>query len=362
MNKPPEFNIEDSWPIYQERLERFFVAYDLDDDEKQAALLLTSVSVEVYQIVRDLCFPSKPEEKTFNELCGVLRQRFMPTVVVFRERSIFFEARQGDTETIVEWATRLKKLSSSCEFGGNLNEMVKNMFVVGLRRGPVFDRICEEEISATYDQLVKLAMKKEATLLQRGTVFRIQKANTKIERPKKEELKCFSCGKGDHDFRKCQYKNYVCKFCKKKGHLGKVCTAKNYSSEKKHEQKSPKISHLRLNNVEYLPPVLQEVFVNKRSIEFEVDTGSPVNAISKALFDNLFPYETLKTDVKEEFLCYNGSVFRALGKFVAEMKFKNHVSKEEIFVFDGNRHPLLGRQTMSRWGAYFRSYILLILE
>lgn len=42
--------------------------------------------------------------------------------------------------------------------------------------------------------------------------------------------------------------------------------------------------------------------------------------------------------------------FQAVGKFQDRMKFKDHDSKEEIFVFDGDRHPLLGRQTMASWG------------
>ncbi|XP_062699252.1 uncharacterized protein LOC134284436 [Aedes albopictus] len=135
--KPPEFNVGDSWPLYQERLERFFVAYDLndeDDDERRAAFLLTSVSLEVYQIIKNLYFPDKPECKSFSQLCEVMRQRFTQTVVVFRERSRFFEARQGDNESVVEWATRLKKLAIDCDFGATLNEFIKNMFVVGLRR------------------------------------------------------------------------------------------------------------------------------------------------------------------------------------------------------------------------------------
>lgn len=83
--KPPEFNIGDSWPLYEERLKRFFVAYEIgeDEDERRAAFLLTAVSMEVYQIVKNLCFPELPEQKKFSEICELLKQRFTQTLVVF---------------------------------------------------------------------------------------------------------------------------------------------------------------------------------------------------------------------------------------------------------------------------------------
>lgn len=170
--KPPEFNVGDSWPLYEERLKRFFVAYGIEEaeDERRAAFLLTAVSMEVYQIVKNLCFPKLPEEKKFSEVCDLLKQRFTPTLVVFRERARFFEARQGDAESIMEWSTRLKKLAANCDFGEDLDVFIKNLFVVGLRRGPLFERVCEEEATASFDVLMKIALKKESTLQQRGVL------------------------------------------------------------------------------------------------------------------------------------------------------------------------------------------------
>lgn len=200
------------------------MAYGIEEaeDERRAAFLLTAVSMEVYQIVKNLCFPKLPEEKKFSEVCDLLKQRFTPTLVVFRERARFFEARQGDAESIMEWSTRLKKLAANCDFGEDLDVFIKNLFVVGLRRGPLFERVCEEEATASFDVLMKIALKKESTLQQRGVldVHKIQQGAEKKQC--KSDSRCFACGRGDHDFRKCQYKSYVCKLCDKKGHLAKV--------------------------------------------------------------------------------------------------------------------------------------------
>nr|XP_029716597.1 uncharacterized protein K02A2.6-like [Aedes albopictus] len=69
------------------------------------------------------------------------------------------------------------------------------------------------------------------------------------------------------------------------------------------------------------------ISVNGCPVRFEVDTGSP----------------------RGEYVCYNGSGFRAVGTFEAELRYKEHVSKEELCVFEGTRQPLLRRQTMCRW-------------
>lgn len=347
--KPPEFNIGDSWPLYEERLKRFFVAYQIDDkdDKRKSAFLLTAVSMEVFQIIKNVSFPALPEEKKFSELCDLLKQRFTPTLVVFRERAKFFEARQGEGESIVEWSTRLKKLAANCEFGDQLNPFLLNIFVAGMRRGPIFERLCEEEATSTLENLVKIAMKRESTMQQRE-VLDVHKIQPKEQQKhRKSEAKCYACGKGDHDFKKCQYKSYICRNCDNKGHLAKVCPSKD--KKPSNEKRGPKVNHLRINKLDVPPPVEMQVFVNHHPINFEVDTGSPVNAISKSMYDRLFQEIPLNTRSTEEFVCYNGSEFRAVGTFKAMMKYKEHESLEEFFVFEGTRQPLFGRQTMRNW-------------
>ncbi|XP_062716206.1 uncharacterized protein LOC134291876 [Aedes albopictus] len=223
------------------------------------------------------------------------------------------------------------------------------MFVVGLRRGPIFERVCEEDATTAYDDLVKIAMKKESTL-QRREVYDVHRIQHEVDKNKTIPTKCSACGKGNHNFRKCQYRSYICKICDEKGHLARVCPNEESDSSSERSFSGPEVNNLRLSKMDVLPPVRLEIDVNGKLIDFEMDTGSPINAISKRMFEKLFPYAKLITNVREEFVCYNGSGFRAIGKFNARMRFKKHDSKEEIFVFDGDQHPLLGRQTMFTWG------------
>lgn len=64
----------------------------------------------------------------------------------------------------VEWSTLLKKLAADCDFGEGLNTFIGNVFVVGLRLGPIFERVCEEDAATSFDSLMRMALKKECTL------------------------------------------------------------------------------------------------------------------------------------------------------------------------------------------------------
>lgn len=60
----PKFNLTDDWKIYQNRLEQFFIAYNLTDEKRKAAILLTAISNDVYRIPHfDQYLLSKPTER-----------------------------------------------------------------------------------------------------------------------------------------------------------------------------------------------------------------------------------------------------------------------------------------------------------
>lgn len=101
MPKVPEFNIGDEWLIYSDRLRQYFLAYNVNDDRK-AALLLTAVSSDVFKTINNACFPVKPADKTFEELCTIFKNQFSPLFSVHAERFKFYEAKQENGESITD--------------------------------------------------------------------------------------------------------------------------------------------------------------------------------------------------------------------------------------------------------------------
>ncbi|KMQ81816.1 hypothetical protein RF55_25133, partial [Lasius niger] len=68
---------QDDWETYIERLELYFVANDIAV-EKQTAVLLTKISADTYTLVRDLCAPTKPKDKTFQQLVDIVSTHLCP--------------------------------------------------------------------------------------------------------------------------------------------------------------------------------------------------------------------------------------------------------------------------------------------
>ena len=63
---------KEDWQSYIERLELYFTANDIDDEEKRKAILLTSHGIECYHLFKGLTTPRKPIDKTFIELVTLM--------------------------------------------------------------------------------------------------------------------------------------------------------------------------------------------------------------------------------------------------------------------------------------------------
>ena len=67
----------------------------------------------------------KTNNKEFNTLVDKLTNYFKPTVNVTYERYVFKQAKQGKDESIINFVTRLRSLTETCNLL-NISEAVKN--------------------------------------------------------------------------------------------------------------------------------------------------------------------------------------------------------------------------------------------
>ncbi len=90
-----EFNPDnESISVY---LERFilFVTVNAIPDDKRAPTLLLVMGMSHYSLIRGLVSPTKPEDKTLEELSALLKQHFDPEPVVIAERFQFYQPTQS---------------------------------------------------------------------------------------------------------------------------------------------------------------------------------------------------------------------------------------------------------------------------
>ena len=55
---------QEDWLAYVDRLQQYFTANDVDKEEKQRAILLSSVGAFMYRLIRNLLAPDKPTDHT----------------------------------------------------------------------------------------------------------------------------------------------------------------------------------------------------------------------------------------------------------------------------------------------------------
>ena len=58
----------ENWSEYIERIEQYFIANDIDAENKKKGTLLTVIGSETYRLVRNLVSPTKPCDKTYDQL------------------------------------------------------------------------------------------------------------------------------------------------------------------------------------------------------------------------------------------------------------------------------------------------------
>lgn len=114
--------------------------------------------------------------------------------------------------------------------------------------------------------------------------------------PTTSKATCFACGKSNHQFKECRYKEFVCNLCKTKGHLAKVCKSRksnykvksnNYvSSEETQELSMDFVNMFNLSKINFCKPFIIKMLVNGVPLEMELDTGAGVSVLPEGILKN----------------------------------------------------------------------------
>ncbi|KAF2883624.1 hypothetical protein ILUMI_22558 [Ignelater luminosus] len=355
-----KFNIGEDWSLYKERLDQYFLANYITEDRK-VAVLLTLIGTQAYKVLRDLCDPVLPKEKSFDELCNLLQKQFAPRTSIFRKRIEFYYIKQNMGEPNNNYYVRIKNAATPCIFRNRLNEVIKDRLICGFQPGPILDRICEEAETTPVEEILETALKKEATIRESSMVNKvdvrskvaaggIEKINNayktggvaRQEKQSNNEKKCNSCDETKHNFKNCKYREYICKICKKKGHLAKVCfkNKNNYVETDDAEIQLSEICNVDSNNVD-LDPIVIHVKVNNVFIEMELDTGARLSLLPERVYSKhlknwteLFNLKVTCSDFKKlNYVRPTSGLDELLGKY-------SDLFKEELGLYKGEQITL----------------------
>uniref|UniRef100_A0A182PW13 RNA-directed DNA polymerase n=1 Tax=Anopheles epiroticus TaxID=199890 RepID=A0A182PW13_9DIPT len=179
---------------------------------------------------------------------------------------------------------------------------------------------------------------------------------------------CFRCGSSLHLANKCEHKTKVCAVCKKVGHLQRVCFRKTKAqgtndkkrvsrtanlvehfeesdSQDTDEDQIHKIDILQIDRVKDNSKIFLNVQIGRSTIKFEVDSGSPVTLLNEKDKEKyLKKLKLTQTDV--ELQSYYGGKIGIIGVAEVKINTKDGIRKLRLFIVEGKRQPLLGREWM----------------
>ena len=152
-----EFNSsEENIHDYLDRLSFYLEANDVTIEAKKRAVLLTVIGPQQFRLLKDLCAPSSPATKSFNELSKLLTDHHAPAPPKFLCRARFDGRTRQPNESISEYVAALRHLSEFCEFGDTLSDRLCEKFVTGVN-SPDVQRKLLLETDLTLEKAIQLA-------------------------------------------------------------------------------------------------------------------------------------------------------------------------------------------------------------
>ena len=358
---------KENWETYVERVEQFFLANDIDNDHK-VPTLLSLIGGKTYTLLRDLLAPEKPATKSFQQIVTTLQEHLSPKPLEIAERFRFYKRNQNEGESILSYVAELRKLATHCNFGGNLNEALRDRLVCGLRNMQIQKRLLSEA-KLKYSKAVEIAVAMETAIrdaselqseLNPNPVPRVAKL-TEQYKPTPAKLAttppCYRCGGNSHMTHNCFYKDQICHHCGKQGHIQRVCRSKQQGKPKQ-ATKTPEVhavdvdvdsyedilATFEVNNVRKQGNdiIWVDLDVDGKPLTMELDTGSAVSIISFDLYQQKFNRLPLhKTGLSLK--TYTGENIMPVGVLKVPVDYQNQREVLDLYVVKNKGPVLMGR-------------------
>ena len=82
--------------------------------------------------MKDLITPREIKDVVYIDMKEALKDHCDPTPSVIISRFHFYLARQQHRQSIADFIAHLKKLAQHCTFGNTIDDMLRDLLVVGL--------------------------------------------------------------------------------------------------------------------------------------------------------------------------------------------------------------------------------------
>lgn len=189
---PPKIELSGNLAINWKQWKQVWSAYDLvtllneHTAEYRVAAIITCIGPKALTIHNDLPFQSEAETKNLAKILELWESYYLGRANIIYERYRFNKRDQEAGESIDTYASNLRSLSDTCNYGALNDEMIRDRIVCGVReRFPILS-------SSPWEGKIKVSSfwKKIFSACQKENIFALkcaQKKETAQDKETKEQ-------------------------------------------------------------------------------------------------------------------------------------------------------------------------------
>lgn len=385
-----------NWDFFIQQWRDYEIATGLDKrgEKIRTATFRSIMGRDCVQLLQNLGITS---ENSLKEAEDALEAYFIPKRNVVYERYEFNTCCQQEGENIDIYVNRLRKLASTCNYGAQTDEFIRDRLIIGLNSRSTKLRLLKEQ-DLTLDKALEMCRASEHAEKQvkaihsnqassesvyvvkaRQTDKGQQASNTEKRAQSKSKTgtkkppdtpseRCTFCGNKRHQRRKdCPAFGQTCRKCKKANHFAKVCMqksnrqvnmiAEDQGSDEDYDdyEASSDDSVLTIQEIaavkgtkKRLSAKLTLCTLDDSEVEMNclLDTGATCNVMSYRdlmilLQDGDPPVENSKVSLR----LFDGTIVKPVGEITLLIKRKGKQHPTKFQIVEVSSQPLISAET-----------------
>lgn len=341
----------------------------LEKDEKvKTAILLHTIGEEALEVYNTLTITPAGDALSMEDILKAFKDYCSPQKNVVFDRHQFWSYPMSTGVTVDRYITELRQKSKTCEFGVNVDDMIRDKLVFSINDTRLKERLLRDndltlrkameicrsaEVAKSQIQAMQstpVAQDTSVDALRKATGH-IKSGHGKNKTNNNKQIVCFKCG-NKHEPRQCPAYGATCHKCGKNNHFSKVCRA---NTEKSSNYKKTKT----VNNIEtevdslYIGMVssdrrkneswTESVTIGDVSVTFKLDTGADANVLPRSVYNKLPGVPQLQP-TNTVLIAFGGARMHADGVVSVECETRKCKAVLDFLVSSHADKPILGGQ------------------
>ena len=354
-------DVADNWRRFKDQWDNYEVAIELsaESSEKRAAIFLTCVGREAYDVYRAMHFASDEERKKIENVVAGFEAFCIGAVNVTYERYRFNKRTQDTGERFDVFLGDIRRLARACDFGAVENSMIRDRIVVGIKDDTTRHKLLQIR-DLTLDKAIDVCKASETAAKQLRVMTDAEEIQplrkskpAQKHRPagksaeQRRETKCKYCGR-EHEPGKdvCPAYGKTCRRCKGRNHFESVCLSKKSAKPTARQD----VHQLDVEDEELLTlhdagedRWYSHLEVDGRKIRFLLDCGATANLIPESMIRKMGRLKELRP-ATATLRMFDGTALQTSGAVTLTVKHPTTKKTHQLAFYVATKHeqPLLG--------------------